>query len=151
MHITKFTAQTISCEAIAGYILFANHYKTWMKWKFRRKNCKFAKLDENLVIHYSSVIQSFTPESNFFSSCEKSLWVCHGKCSPGKTRRTEFCKKTFCKTLRTTFYTLFVVRINFVILSGICSGLWTVCSPLMVILETSLNKKYLDKHVRNSP
>ncbi len=39
----------------------------------------------------------------FFSLREKSLWVCLGDCSPGKTRRTVFCEKKFHKT-PSTYY-----------------------------------------------
>ncbi len=93
-----------------------------MKQKFHRKNCKFMKLDENHATHYSSIVQSFTFELNVFSSCKKSLWVHHGDHSPGKTRWTKFREKMFYETPRTTFYKLFMVCTNFVVLSGFHSG-----------------------------
>ncbi len=114
-----------------GYTLFANYYKTSRKWKFHRKNCKFVKLDENHATHYSTIVQSFVPESNIFSLRKKSFWVHHWDCSPGETRRTEFHKKTFCEMLHTTLYTLFVVRTNFVVLSSrFWSGSRIVSGPL---------------------
>ncbi len=127
-------------SGISLYTLFANHCKTWTKWKFHRKNCKFAKLDKNHTTHYLSIIQSFTPESNF-SLREKSLWVRHGDPQPdkpGETKWTKFCKKTFRETLRTTFYTLFVMCTNFVVSSGFCSDLRIMCSPLERFIEKAV-------------
>ncbi len=48
----------------------ATHYSqttTKPVWNenFTEKNCKFAKLNENHATHYSSIVKSFTPESNF--------------------------------------------------------------------------------------
>ncbi len=52
------------CEScVAGYTLFTNHYETYTKRKFHRKNFKFANHSENYVTHYSSIIQSFPLES----------------------------------------------------------------------------------------
>ncbi len=113
----------------AGYTLFANYNKTWTKQKFCRKNCKFAKHDENHAIHYSLIVQSFAPESDFFSSRKKSLRVCHGNCSPGKTRGTKFREKTFREMLWNT-YTVFTVRTNFAVSSWFRCGSQIVCSPL---------------------
>ncbi len=59
----KYMSSKISENFKAGYTLFANNYKTWIKWKFCQKNCKFTKLDENHATHYSSTVLSFAPEA----------------------------------------------------------------------------------------
>ncbi len=101
--------------------------------KVSPKNCKFAKHNENYATHYSLIIQSFAPESDFFSSQKKSLLVCHEDHSPGETKWTEFCE-----TLQNTFYTLFMVRTNFGVSSQFRSGMQLVCSPLYSTVIGSL-------------
>ncbi len=68
----------------AGYTLFANHSKMWMKWKFRQKNCKFAKHDENHATHDLSIVQSFAPESDFFSLWNTMKTMLHMICRSSK-------------------------------------------------------------------
>ncbi len=123
-----FTSQAAQSEV--DYTLFVNHNITLMKQKFRWKNCKFVKHNENHATHYLLIIQSFALESDFFSLRKKSLWVCHGDHSPGETRWTKFREIKFCKMLRNAFYTLFVVRTNFDVSSQFHCGLRIVCNPL---------------------
>ncbi len=97
-----------------GYTLFANHNKTWMKWKFHRKNCV---CETQWKPRYTLFVDrpKFCAWIYIFSLHEKSLWVRHGDCLPGKIRRTVF-RKMNCvsQTLQITFYTLFALCTNFV-------------------------------------
>ncbi len=70
-------------------------------------------------------------ESNFFTSGKKSYWVCHGDRLPGERRRTKFCEKTFRETLRTNFYTLFMVRTSFMLRTN-----FVVLSDFVVVRES---------------
>ncbi len=92
------------------------------------------------MLHTICWSSKFRPWVYFFSLWETSLWIRHGDHLPGKRRWTEFHKKTFCEMLRNIFYTLLVVRTNFVVLSRVCCGSRIVCTCVarfIVILEFS--------------
>ncbi len=83
----------------AGNTLFANHNETGRK--FCQKNCKFTKHDENHATHYSLIVQSFAPESDFFSSHKNPFEFVMEAARLAKQDEPSFTKKRFAKCYKT--------------------------------------------------
>ncbi len=122
-------------ECKSGYTLFANCNKTCTKRKFYRKNCKFAKHDENRVTHYSFIIQSFVSVSTFSVLVKNPFEFVMETACLAKQDEPSFAKKIFHETLWNIFYTLFMVRTNFSVSSQFRCGLQIVYSPFKDSLQ----------------